>query len=274
MRQLILSIQFRRSLPIVLVISTFPSLSISSMAETLVGREWWRSANVYQIYPMSFCDSNGDGVGDVPGITSKLDYLLDLGIDIIWLSPIYESPNKDNGYDISNYRAIDPRYGTMDDMTALLEAVKKRGMKLVMDLVVNHTSDLVRIAYPSLPNSFESVLTASTFSHYSSIAKLHLQHAWFIESRSSKSNPKRDWYIWRPAKFDSNGARQPPNNWSSCWGGGFFQCRRGADDNWYIFYSRLSLDMGRGDSRILPAPLSPRPARSQLGKSQSPRSRI
>lgn len=119
------------------------------MTTNAIGREWWRSVNVYQIYPMSFCDSNGDGIGDVPGITSKLDYLHDLGVDVLWLSPVYASPNKDNGYDISDYRALDPRYGTMDDMDTLLAGVKQRGMKLIMDLVVNHTSNLVSIEYLS-----------------------------------------------------------------------------------------------------------------------------
>lgn len=114
------------------------------MSPQQAGREWWRSATVYQIYPMSFCDSNGDGIGDIPGITSKLDYLHDFGADVVWLSPIYRSPNKDNGYDISDYRALDPRYGTMEDMDALIDGLKQRGMKLMMDLVVNHTSSEVR----------------------------------------------------------------------------------------------------------------------------------
>lgn len=174
-----------------------------------VGLEWWRSANVYQIYPMSFCDSNGDGIGDVPGIISKLDYLRDLGVDVLWLSPIYASPNKDNGYDISDYRALDPRYGTMDDMDALLQGVKERGMKLVMDLVVNHSSSFVRPI---------SSFLFTCLRH--PIDLCHIQHAWFLESRKSKTSPKRDWYIWRPAKVDSNGERHPPNNWAATWGGG------------------------------------------------------
>lgn len=125
---------------------------------------WWKKAVVYQVYPKSFQDSNGDGIGDLKGITSRLDYLKKLGIDAIWLSPVYQSPQVDNGYDISDYEAIDPQYGTMADMDKLISEAKKRGIRIVMDLVVNHTSD---------------------------------QHKWFIEARKSKDNPYRDYYIWR-----------------------------------------------------------------------------
>ncbi|MFT4217586.1 MAG: alpha-glucosidase [Micropruina sp.] len=127
---------------------------------------WWRSAVVYQIYPRSFQDSNGDGVGDIPGITSRLDYLAELGVDVIWLSPVYRSPQVDNGYDISDYQDIDPLFGTLADLDALIAAAHQHGIKLVMDLVVNHTSD---------------------------------QHPWFVESRDP-SSAKRDWYFWRPAR--------------------------------------------------------------------------
>ena len=127
---------------------------------------WWRSAVVYQIYPRSFQDSDGDGVGDIPGITSRLDYLAELGVDVIWLSPVYRSPQVDNGYDISDYTDIDPLFGTLADLDELIEAAHVRGIKLVMDLVVNHTSD---------------------------------QHAWFAESRDP-SSAKRDWYFWRPPR--------------------------------------------------------------------------
>ncbi len=144
-------------------------------------RKWWKESVVYQIYPRSFCDSNGDGVGDLPGILSRLDYVRDLGINVIWLSPVYRSPNDDNGYDISDYRDIMEEFGTMEDFDALLEGIHARGMKLVMDLVVNHTSD---------------------------------EHAWFVESRSSRDAEKRDWYIWRETK---NG--EVPNNWGSCFSG-------------------------------------------------------
>ncbi|KAJ4368401.1 hypothetical protein N0V83_006758 [Neocucurbitaria cava] len=146
---------------------------------------WWKEAVVYQIYPASFLDSNGDGWGDVPGITQKLDYLKDLGVDVIWVSPIYKSPQADMGYDIADYEDIDPSYGTLADVDNLIKEVKKRDMKLVMDLVVNHTSD---------------------------------EHAWFLDSRSSKGSAKRDWYIWKPAKYDADGNRQPPNNWAQILG--------------------------------------------------------
>ena len=142
---------------------------------------WWKEAIVYQIYPRSFCDSNGDGIGDLNGITSKLDYLKELGIDVIWLSPVYKSPNDDNGYDISDYEAIMTEFGTMDDFDKMLSEAHGRGIKIVMDLVVNHTSD---------------------------------EHPWFVESRSSKDNPKRDYYIWKEGK---NG--KEPNNWGSAFSG-------------------------------------------------------
>ena len=142
---------------------------------------WWKEAIVYQIYPRSFCDSNGDGIGDLNGITSKLDYLKELGIDVIWLSPVYKSPNDDNGYDISDYEAIMTEFGTMDDFDKMLSEAHVRGIKIVMDLVVNHTSD---------------------------------EHPWFVESRSSKDNLKRDYYIWKEGK---NG--KEPNNWGSAFSG-------------------------------------------------------
>ena len=125
---------------------------------------WWKEAVAYQVYPRSFQDSNGDGIGDLQGIISRMDYLQDLGIDVIWICPMYQSPNDDNGYDISDYQAIMTEFGTMEDFDALLEEVHQRGMKLIIDLVINHTSD---------------------------------EHPWFIESRTSKMNAKRDWYIWK-----------------------------------------------------------------------------
>ena len=126
--------------------------------------KWWHNAVVYQIYPLSFQDSNGDGIGDIPGIISRLDYLQELGIDAIWLSPVYASPNDDNGYDISNYRSIHPDFGTMEDMDNLVAEGLKRNIRIVMDLVVNHTS---------------------------------VEHQWFIEAKKSKDNKYRDYYIWR-----------------------------------------------------------------------------
>ena len=127
---------------------------------------WWANAVVYQIYPRSFQDTNGDGIGDLKGITSRLDYLADLGVDVLWLSPVYRSPQDDNGYDISDYQDIDPLFGTLDDMDELLAEAHRRGLKIVMDLVVNHTSD---------------------------------EHAWFQASRD-KDDPHADWYWWRPAR--------------------------------------------------------------------------
>ncbi|KAK3704664.1 hypothetical protein LTR37_013763 [Vermiconidia calcicola] len=143
-------------------------------------RAHFKESIVYQVYPASFCDSNGDGIGDIRGMLSKLDYLKDLGVDVIWLSPVYKSPFIDNGYDISSYTEINPDFGTLADVDELIQKVHERGMKLVMDLVVNHTSD---------------------------------QHLWFLESRKSKDNPYRDWYWWRPPRWADNGERQPPNNW-------------------------------------------------------------
>jgi alpha-glucosidase len=142
---------------------------------------WWKHALIYEIYPRSFQDSNGDGIGDLNGITQRLDYLKTLGVDAIWLSPIYPSPQVDFGYDVSNYEAIDPQYGTMADFDRLVAEAKKRKIGIIMDMVVNHTSD---------------------------------KHPWFIESESSKTNPKRDWYIWR----DGKGPGEPPNNWQSAFG--------------------------------------------------------
>jgi len=147
----------------------------------MMGSNWWKEAIAYQIYPRSFMDSNGDGIGDLQGVISQLDYLQQLGIDVIWICPIYKSPNDDNGYDISDYQGIMEEFGSMDDFDRLLEQVHQRGMKLILDLVINHTSD---------------------------------EHPWFIESRSSINNPKRDYYIWRDGK---DGAE--PNNWESIFGG-------------------------------------------------------
>jgi glycosidase len=163
------------------------SVHLHSSPSHEIQRAWWKEASIYQIYPSSFNDSNGDGVGDIPGIIEKLDYIKALGVDVVWVCPIYKSPLIDMGYDIADYRAIDPRYGTMDDVDNLIAGLHQRDLKLVMDLVVNHTSD---------------------------------QHEWFQKSRSSKDSPYRDWYIWRKPKYDEHGNRQPPNNWSSYFSGG------------------------------------------------------
>ena len=142
---------------------------------------WWQQAVIYQIYPRSFCDSNGDGIGDIPGIISKLDYVKSLGVDAIWLSPVFKSPQDDNGYDISDYQDIDPMFGTMADMRRLLEEANRRGIRIIMDMVLNHTSD---------------------------------EHPWFLEARKSRDNPKHDWYVWRDGEPGT-----PPNGLRSCFGG-------------------------------------------------------
>lgn len=156
-------------------------MSEENLESMAVAPAWWHDAVVYQIYPRSFADSNGDGIGDLGGIRSHLDHLQQLGVDVLWLSPIYRSPQADNGYDISDYQAIDPLFGTLNEFDLLLAELHERGIKLVMDLVVNHTSD---------------------------------EHAWFVESRSSLDNPKRDWYLWR----DGYEGRQP-NLWRSAFSG-------------------------------------------------------
>lgn len=161
-------------------------------------KTWWKEAVVYQIYPRSFQDSNGDGIGDLRGITSRLDYLKELGIDVIWLSPIYQSPNDDNGYDISDYRAIMSEFGTMADFDEMLVQAHNHGIRIMMDLVVNHTSD---------------------------------EHAWFVESRSAKENPYRDYYIWRDPKEDGTA----PNNWGACFGGSAWQY----DETTSMYYLHL-----------------------------------
>ncbi|KAF4548571.1 Alpha-glucosidase-like protein 1 [Elsinoe fawcettii] len=157
---------------------------------TVTERPWWKNATVYQIYPASFKDSNGDGVGDLNGILSELDYIKSIGVDAIWICPMYDSPQVDMGYDISNYEAVYPPYGTVADMERLIATAHEKGIRVLLDLVINHTSD---------------------------------QHAWFQESKSSKTNPKRDWYIWRPAKYDADGTRRPPNNWRSNFGGSVWE---------------------------------------------------
>ncbi|RFU23807.1 hypothetical protein B7463_g12533, partial [Scytalidium lignicola] len=151
-----------------------------------VQRKWWKDGVVYQIYPASFKDSNGDGIGDIPGIISKLDYIKSLGVDIVWVCPFYKSPQVDMGYDISNYEDIHAPYGTLSDVEELIRGCHERGLKVIFDLVINHTSSL---------------------------------HSWFQESRKSKDSAKRDWYIWRPAKYDADGRRMPPNNWRSHFSG-------------------------------------------------------
>ena len=169
-------------------------------------KRWWKESVVYQIYPRSFCDSNGDGIGDLNGITGKLDYLKELGIDVIWLSPVYKSPNDDNGYDISDYQAIMDEFGTMEDFDRMLATAHEKGIKIMMDLVVNHTSD---------------------------------EHKWFIESRKSTDNPYRDYYIWRPAKEDGS----LPNNWGSCFSGPAWEYDQTTDMYFLHLFSKKQPDL-------------------------------
>ncbi|MED4402633.1 alpha-glucosidase [Metabacillus fastidiosus] len=168
-------------------------------------RKWWKEAVAYQIYPRSFMDSDGDGIGDLRGIISKLDYLKEFGIEVIWICPIYESPNDDNGYDISNYKGIMEEFGTMDDFDELLAEVHKRGMKLIMDLVINHTSD---------------------------------EHPWFVESRSSKTNRYRNYYIWREGKDGKE-----PNNWESIFGGSAWEYDDKTDEYYLHLFSMKQPDL-------------------------------
>ncbi|MEI4831775.1 alpha-glucosidase [Bacillus sp. FJAT-53711] len=170
-----------------------------------MNKTWWKEAVAYQIYPRSFMDSNGDGIGDLKGIISKLDYLKELGIDVIWICPMYKSPNDDNGYDISDYQNIMDEFGTMADFDELLAEVHKRDMKIIIDLVINHTSD---------------------------------EHPWFIESRSSKDNPKRDWYIWHDGK---NG--KEPNNWESIFNGSAWEYDEATDQYYLHLFSRKQPDL-------------------------------
>lgn len=175
-------------------------------------KTWWKESVVYQIYPRSFCDSNGDGIGDLNGITEKMDYLKELGIDVIWLSPVYESPNDDNGYDISNYQGIMKEFGTMEDFDRMLAAAHERGIRIVMDLVVNHTSD---------------------------------EHPWFAESRSSKDNPYRDYYIWKDAV---NG--HEPNNWGSCFGGSAWKYDEATDMYFLHMFSKKQPDLNWENEKV------------------------
>jgi alpha-glucosidase len=167
--------------------------------------KWWQKAVFYQIYPRSFADSTGNGIGDLPGAVQQLDYLADLGVDAIWLSPHYPSPQFDCGYDIADYTGVDPDYGTLEDFKRFLDGAHKRGMRVILDLVLNHTSHL---------------------------------HAWFQESRSSRSNPKRDWYLW---KDGVNGG--PPNNWLSTFGGSAWEYDQASGQYYYHFFFKEQPDL-------------------------------
>ncbi|MBM9402440.1 alpha-glucosidase [Gluconacetobacter azotocaptans] len=168
-------------------------------------RAWWKEAVIYEIYPRSFKDQNGDGIGDIPGIIDKLPYIRDLGADTIWLAPIFQSPNRDNGYDISDYKAIMPEFGTMSDFDRLMARASALGIRIILDLVVNHTSD---------------------------------QHPWFQKSRASKDSPYRDYYIWRDSAHG-----HPPNNWPSAWGGSAWTFEQSAGSSYLHLFSRYQPDL-------------------------------
>ena len=182
-------------------------------------RVWWKEAVVYQVYPQSFADSNGDGVGDLNGLTERLPYLAKLGIDVIWLSPVYASPMDDNGYDIADYRAIQPEYGTLEDFDRMLARAHELGIKIVMDLVTNHTSD---------------------------------EHAWFVESRKSRTSPYRDYYIWRDGKTPGSPEEggTPPNNWESTFSGSAWDYDE-ATAQWYLHcFSKKQPDLNWENPRV------------------------
>lgn len=175
-------------------------------------KTWWKESVVYQIYPRSFADSDGDGIGDLRGITQKLVYLKQLGVDVVWLSPVYKSPNDDMGYDISDYQAIMDEFGTMADWDEMLDEMHKRGIRLLMDLVVNHTSD---------------------------------EHPWFVESRKSKDNPYRDFYIWRPGK---DGAE--PNNWASSFSGSAWEYDETTGEYFLHLFSKKQPDLNWENPKV------------------------
>ena len=172
--------------------------------------KWWQKAVFYQIYPRSFADGNGDGIGDVPGMIEKLDYLANLGIEGVWLSPHYPSPQADCGYDVADYCDVAPEYGTLDDFRLFLNEAHKRDIHVILDMVFNHTSD---------------------------------QHAWFLESKSNRDNPKRDWYIWRDGKTGPNGEKLPPNNWEASFTGSAWEYDPTTDQYYYHFFLKEQPDL-------------------------------
>jgi oligo-1,6-glucosidase len=179
--------------------------------------KWWKEAVVYQIYPRSFKDSNGDGIGDLPGITSKLDYLQKLGVNVIWLSPYFDSPNADNGYDIRDYRKVMKEFGDMADFDTLLAGIKQRHMRLIIDLVVNHTSD---------------------------------EHKWFVESRKSKDNPYRDFYIWQPGHTAPDGTRTPPNNYPSYFSGSAWTLDPKSNEYYLHYFAAKQPDLNWANPKV------------------------
>ena len=167
---------------------------------------WWRDGIIYQIYPRSFADSNGDGIGDLQGIIGRLEYLSELGIDAIWLSPIYPSPDVDFGYDVAHYTDVDPKFGTLEDFQQLVDESRRHNIRIILDLVLNHTSD---------------------------------QHPWFLESRKSKDNPYHDWYLWK----DSKPGGGPPNNWQAVFGGSGWQYDPHLDQYYYHMFYKEQPDL-------------------------------
>ncbi len=179
--------------------------------------QWWKHTVFYQVYPRSFCDSNGDGIGDIPGITSKLDYLQELGIGALWLSPVYRSPNHDNGYDISDYYDINPEYGTLDDMKRLIAEARERGIRVIMDLVINHTSD---------------------------------EHPWFIAAKDPQS-PYHDYYIWKKPLLSTRGSHTPPNNWLSYFGGSAWQWHDASGQYYLHLFSVHQPDLNYNNPKVI-----------------------
>ena len=174
---------------------------------------WWKESIVYQIYPRSYQDSNGDGIGDIRGIINRLDHVKSLGVNVIWLSPVFQSPNDDNGYDVSDYCDIHPEFGTMDDFDELLEGIHQRGMKLLIDLVFNHSSD---------------------------------EHRWFEESRASRDSDKRDYYIWKDPAADGG----PPNNWLSFFGGSAWELDEKTGQYYLHYFSKKQPDLNWENPRV------------------------
>ena len=191
--------------PAILVLASFVG-SAHGQTRDAEGHAWWQHAVFYEIYPRSFADSNNDGTGDLPGITSKLDYLKDLGVDAIWITPCFPSPQVDFGYDVSDYNNIDPKYGTLADFDRLVEEGKKRNVRIVLDFVMNHSSD---------------------------------KHQWFVDSRSSRKAEHRDWYVWH----DGRGAGKPPNNWLSTFGGSAWKWDAKTKQYYYHFFYRQQPDL-------------------------------
>ncbi|UNX55443.1 alpha-glucosidase [Georgenia sp. TF02-10] len=196
-----------------------PTALDETQDRTAPDRPWWRTAVVYQVYPRSFADSDGDGVGDLPGVLSRLDYLHDLGVDVVWLSPIYASPQADNGYDISDYHAIDPTFGTLEDLDALVEGLHARGMRLVMDLVVNHTSD---------------------------------EHPWFVESAAARDSAKRDWYWWRSPRPGYTGGETggEPTNWHSFFSGSTWAWDEPTEEYYLHLFARKQPDLNWENPKV------------------------